>query len=257
MMSLGYGELVARVQMRDSLIALETNHLSLSGKCGFDGCNKVTGLKLCGKCKLRAYCCKKHQCGDFAVHKQFCHYPLPENDFSFCSPSVNDSISVNLEGRVVYCEHNLGEFVSALIKDLYPSEICGNMFGLVAIGNVTVSLLYVGINFPMHTLMYNVWKFIWFWNREEFFRNMEVADHDDTSLVMVVLENADNDLKKKLLNAFLNGGLPQEFEKLCLQFHNMMLEFGFNNNVYVMELIRRQFRGVGWDKDCLAMLAGV
>lgn len=229
----------------------EMHHRTRHNECGFPGCHVVNGLQLCSRCKIRQYCCRDHQQGDWKAHKQYCRAPvvdLPGPEVHQCPERYSHDLP-HL-GRAKLALKLAERLTEVLALDVYPSEDEELVFGIEMGTNQNTST-YVGIDFPVGNLMYNAWKFLY-----GAYIGFEAVkyDEDDDEACRKAFDNAKFLFLRRVAQSILAGELSIWFQRSVEFYRDKYLEEKLRADAYVEELRRREFKGIKWDNQFLEML---
>ncbi len=230
--------------------AIEMDHRTLRSECGIAECGVTADLKVCTTCRLRNYCCKEHQKADWKVHKLYCKAPIPEDDFTVVRSY--DYVACAEVHRREKTNRLAKHLVDALRTSNYPSREIAAIFGMQFEAQSSTAS-YVGIHFPIGELMYSVWKFVLTVYIEKALYKVQPDEVTSSGLFQVAVIH----FTQEVSDALMQECLPQYFRKSAVDLSEFWTtKMGRNMDAYFYELQLRDFRGIPWNKEVLADLAG-
>lgn len=158
---------------------------------------------------------------DWPIHKRYCRVFV---DPPIRMPFMIVQAPLTLPQRVQYAKVFIEEILSCVSKGVFPKKELEGVWGIEYVSLPLSS--FVGMDYPVAPLVFNAWRCIFVFGKgenEEQFRN-------------------------ELLAALLNGGLVAYFAKTAKAIQRQC--------DYCSELVRRDFRGISWDRGMHFILAG-
>lgn len=228
--------------------------------CGVSGCANWENLKLCGRCKLRKYCCEEHQKNDWKQHKLNCiPSPQPSTSSTESTLAAETAPSPNtLEERSEIARSIAQDFIQAISRDLYPTETIETLFGIVM--EESTGARKSVKDYSLGALMLQGWKLILTVHAADVRLHLHVDDVQNSGT-----EAAIESFTVALTNALPEGGMPSFFQGALREGYRrrreLMEESGQRHGVVagddcIEELMRRGFASIPWDDTVLAALAG-
>jgi hypothetical protein len=241
----------------------------MKSSCGAIDCNVSDNLKFCSKCKIQQYFCIGHQKSDWKLHKHFCKESCAHQEIKLnqlvrsSSKKVRHPSHYNLvsnEEREKYSRAYADVLVNSLKNDVYPPERLETVYG------ITMSVLpcdtrYIGTDFSIGELAYNCWAFLFKCYHRNAIKNDEECDDlygfIDIDDYYALRDTAAKTLAKEISVAISAGNLPRYFSDTVTLHNQISRETLGYQDVYVEEMMNRQFKGIPWDFMALAAVASV
>lgn len=212
-------------QVHDNSPLLEFIHRTPNpSHCALPGCTRPGRLFACERCKVRFYCSVIHQRRDWAIHQQYCPFYI---DMCAREPCMKVDSPLHLGQRIHYAQVFLEDLQHHLSAATYPKKDMEGVWGIEHKGYPGRG--YVGMDYPVSELVYHAWAHI----------HHVQALRGHTGL---------EQFNAELIKAMLTGHLPYFFKKFA--------SAHWGGCVYCSELVRRDFRGISWDKGMHNILAG-
>lgn len=279
----------------NSLAAVEFEHRKVLNKCGYPSCIVTTALHWCPRCQIRQYCCNEHQMADSTSHKRFCRPPI-QDEGERTLVRAPGYLPMPFEERKRTIEALVNLLLDSLTNNVYPPENLESVFGIQMIEDSDSEeneFHYVGIDTPVGSVMYGCWMFISKCNVRAYARDIANTGSGGSDLEKMDVEGGGaggefdlgvpgedssyqfdvsgvNCVNKQLaaearatlvlemVQAMLEGRLPAWFRFKVCELDRMWLTV-LNQPVqdaYCAEIKRRDFRGIRWNYQALANLAG-